>query len=333
MEALSNGTSEPLRRRQLTRRGTWRSFKRRLLARDWRQVPISLARMLLRPFPDSLYLRLGYRAYFGEWPDYRNPKTFNEHVQEYMLRCRDPLLRIPADKIESRAYVAKHVGAGVLVPLIGVWDRAEDVPLSALPRPFVLKPTAASGLVHIVRTGDSVDEDELRATMRRWIRRDYSKLHREWAYQGLPRRLMAEVLLTDSKGGLPPDYKAYVIGGKVRFIQVDRGRFGHHTRNVYDAQWEPLPARWTLEKHSPDPRPDCLDRMVSIAETLAAPFEFLRVDYYLVDGQLYIGELTNYPGAGFEKFIPANYSLHIGAFWPRPGTQAADTGSGKTQQT
>ena len=321
MEALSNGSSETVRRRRGTVRGALKALRRRWLKRDWQQVPISIARLLLRPFPDSVYLRLGYRAYFGVWPDYRNPQTFNEHVQAYMLRCRDPLLRIPADKVESRSYIAQQVGTDVLVPLLGVWDRPEDVPLANLPRPFVLKPTAASGLVLIVRPDDCVDEDEVRAVMRRWVKRDYSKLHREWCYQGLPRRLMAEMLVTDSTGGLPPDYKAYVIGGKVRFLQVDRGRFAKHTRNVYDPNWEPLPARWTLEKHPPDPRPECLDRMVQIAETLAKPFEFLRVDYYLVDGKLYIGELTNYPGAGFEKFIPAAYSLHIGSFWNTAGVR------------
>lgn len=316
MEALSNDTSEPLRRPPL--RAALRSMQRRLFERDWRQLPVSVARMLLRPFPDHVYLRLGYRAYFGCWPDYKDPKTFNEHIQEYMLRCRDPILRIPADKIESRAYVAQRVGSGLLIPLLGVWDRVEDVPLASLPRPCVLKPAAASGLVMLLRAGDALDVDDARATMRRWLKRDYSRLHREWCYAGLPRRIMAETMLLEPDGSLPPDYKAYVIGGRVRFLQVDRGRFGHHTRNVYDPQWQPLPARWSLQKHADDPRPDCLPRMIEIAETLAEPFEFLRVDYYLNDGALYIGELTNYPGAGFEKFIPGDYALTIGAFWERP---------------
>ncbi|MCS7469801.1 hypothetical protein NZK35_24375 [Stieleria sp. ICT_E10.1] len=276
---------------------------------------MSIGRVLLRPFPDSVYLRLGYRIFFGTWPDYRHPHSFNEHIHEYMLRCRDPMLRIPADKIESRHYIAARVGADVLVPLLGVWNRPEDVPLSELPRPFVLKPTAASGRVLIVRAEDELDEDEVRDRMRCWLRRCYSHVNREWCYRGVPRRLMAETLLSDDRGGLPPDYKAYVIGGKVRFLQVDRGRFAQHTRNVYDPQWNPLPARWTLQKHEPDPRPACLPRMIELAETLAEPFEFLRVDYYVIGEQLYIGELTNYPGAGFERFIPSGYAWEIGKFW------------------
>lgn len=296
--------------------GTVKAWRRRWSERDWRQLPTSVARKLLQPFPDSLYLCLGYRAFFGVWPSYRNPRSFNEHIHAYILRCRDPILRVSADKAHSREYIAREVGSHLLVPLLGVWDSANDVPLATLPKPFVLKPTAASGLVHFVGEQDDIDEDELRAVMRHWIRRDYSQLHREWCYRGLPRRVMAETMLRTESGGLPADYKAYVIGGKVRFLQVDRGRFAHHTRNIYDAQWQPLPARWTLHKHDDDPRPACLEQMIETAEMLARPFEFLRIDYYIVDGRLYVGELTNYPGAGFERFIPYEYSLHIGAFWP-----------------
>jgi hypothetical protein len=314
MQALSNATAEAISRHPLI--GGVKAWRRRLAERDWRQIPTSFARKLLQPFPDSVYLRLGYRAFFGLWPDYRNPRSFNEHIHVYMLRCRDPMLRISADKIQSREYIASHVGPHLLVPLLGVWDSADDVPLAHLPRPYVLKPTAASGLVHFVREHDEIDEDELRAIMRHWIRRDYSHLHREWCYRGLPRRLMAETLLQIDGSSLPPDYKAYVIGGKVRFLQVDRGRFAHHTRNVYDADWQPLPARWSLEKHADDPRPTCLEQMIETAEVLARPFEFLRIDFYIVDGRLYVGELTNYPGAGFERFIPYEYSLNIGAYWP-----------------
>lgn len=301
----------------------WRQrLRRQLVERDWRLLPVSIGRVLLRPFPDHVYLRLGFRLFHGYWPDYRNPASYNEKIHAYMLRCRDPLLRIPADKIATRQYVAERVGADLLVPLLGVWDRPEDVPLATLPRPCVLKPTAASGMILILRQGDSRSDSELRDTMRYWLRKDFSKLHREWCYQGLPRRLLAEQLLGDESGPLPADYKVYVFGGDVRYIQVDRGRFGRHTRNIYDKHWQPLPARWSLENHAPDPRPHCLQRMIDVALELARPFEFLRVDYYVVADRLYLGELTNYPGAGFERFIPAEYSLVMGAYWPRPGERS-----------
>jgi hypothetical protein len=292
-----------------------------LVDRQWREVPLSLTRRLVSPLPDRAYLTLGHFAYFGRWPNYENPRTFNEHIQEYMLRCRDPLLRVAADKIRCREYIASRVGAKYLVPLLGVWDDPESVPLDTLPRPCVLKQSAGSGMVLILRTGDNRPAEELRPILRGWLKRDYYKVHREWCYSGLPRRILAEVMVSNrGSQQVPTDYKAYVIGGSVRYFHVDQGRFERHTRNLYGREWELLPVRWTLERHRPEPAPTRLKEMIEVAEVIARPFEFLRVDCYEIDGKLYVGELTNYPGAGFEKFIPGAYANVVGAYWTRRST-------------
>ncbi len=269
-----------------------------------------------RLLSDVNYLTLAHRWYFGRWPNFDAPRTFMEHVQSHMLHCRDPLLRVAADKLAMRAYVAAQIGERYLVPSLGDWGNAQDVPLLQLPRPYVVKPTAASGLVQIVRSGELLDETGLRRQMARWQRIDYHRLHREWAYQGVNSRLMAETMLEDDDGRSPPDVKVYVIGGDVRFIQIDRGRFARHTRNLYSPDWQPLPVRLSLANHAPDPRPACLEELLSVARTLAAPFEFLRVDTYVHHGRLYVGELTNYPGAGFERFMPVVFDVQLNRFWP-----------------
>ncbi len=283
-----------------------------------------LARLVGRALPDQWYLALGHRLYFGNWPNYREPRTFNEHIHAYMLRCREPILKVAADKCATRRHVAEHAGPQYLVPCYGTWTNAEDVPLESLPRPCVLKPTAASGVVLFLLEDEAIDPERLRAKMRHWLKRDYSRMHREWSYSGLTRGIIAEQMLVDETGGIPPDYKVYVIGGKVRFIQVDRGRFAFHTRNLYAPHWELLPVRLTIENHAPDPRPPRLEEMVRIAEKLAAPFEFLRIDCYVIGDALYVGELTNTPGAGFEKFIPARFADEFGSYWsPRRAESGA----------
>jgi hypothetical protein len=276
---------------------------------------LKLARTLGRPLPDRWYLAIGYLLYFGRWPNYENPRAFSEHTQAYMLRCRDPILQIAADKAATRDYVREVVGERYLVPSFGVWEQAEDVPLQDIDRPFVLKATVGSGMVLFVDPRQPMNVPVIQAALRKWLRMDYSRLHREWAYKGLKRKIIAEQALLDSNGQAPADYKAYVIGGRVRFIQVDRGRFGQHTRNLYSRDWQPLKARLTLENHEVDAKPPRLDELVDVAEKLAQPFEFLRVDFYVSDEWLYIGELTNYSGAGFERFIPYSFDVELGGYW------------------
>ena len=57
-----------------------------------RQWHVSLLRLLARPLPDSVYLRVAHWMYYRRWPDYQNPRTLQEHIQAYVLRTRDPAL-------------------------------------------------------------------------------------------------------------------------------------------------------------------------------------------------------------------------------------------------
>lgn len=278
------------------------------------RLDLYLVRMLLRRSSDVRYLTLAYLCYFGRWPNYRKPSNFNEHIHGYMLRNRNPLIKVVADKITVRDWLEQQGEGKHLVPVLGVWDSAEAVPLRSLSLPCVIKPSVGSGSIIFLKDAD-FDEHAVREQMQRWLRKDYSRVHREWCYEGATCRILVEKMLVDDSSGVPPDYKVYVIGGAARFIQVDRGRFVRHTRNLYSPQWELLSARLTLSQHESDLRPHCLERMVLIAQKLALNFEFLRVDYYCIDSKLYIGELTNYPGAGFERFIPSQFSEELGSYW------------------
>ncbi|KLI21967.1 ATP-grasp fold amidoligase family protein, partial [Brachyspira hyodysenteriae] len=66
-----------------------------------------------------------------------NPKTFNEKLQWLKLYYHDPLMTICADKYLVRDYVKEKIGEEYLVPLIGVWDRVEDIDFDSLPNQFV----------------------------------------------------------------------------------------------------------------------------------------------------------------------------------------------------
>ena len=45
---------------------------------------------------------------------------------------------------------------------------------------------------------------------------------------------------------------------------------------------------------------------------------FVRVDLYEINGQVYFGELTLYPGCGFEEFRPDEWDEKIGAMITLP---------------
>jgi hypothetical protein len=63
-------------------------------------------------------------------------------------------------------------------------------------------------------------------------------------------------------------------------------------------------------------------RDVRAAAKLAAPFTYMRVDLYDVDGRVVSGELTPYPGSGMHRF-PCDLDLLLGRQIPASTTQTS----------
>ena len=95
--------------------------------------------------PDEAFLRLKFHHVFGRELDLSNPQTYNEKLQWLKLYDRNPLYSALVDKYAVRSFVSKTIGAEYLIPLLGVWDRPEEIDFSALPDQFVLKCTHNSG--------------------------------------------------------------------------------------------------------------------------------------------------------------------------------------------
>ena len=58
--------------------------------------------------------------------------------------------------------------------------------------------------------------------------------------------------------------------------------------------------------------------MIRVAETLARDSDFLRVDLYEVEDDVYFGELTSTPGAGSISFEDHALNEEIGSYWEQP---------------
>ena len=123
---------------------------------------------------------------------------------------------------------------------------------------------------------------------------------KEWVYRDIPRRVFAEEYPAD--GGASCPYRFFVLFGRCGLPGGPGRFFDHHTRAVFDRDFNELP-HWFGHPHAEGlAKPANLGEMVSIAETLGREFSsFIRVDLYSVNGRVYFGELTNFPQAGFGR--------------------------------
>lgn len=270
--------------------------------------------------PSNLSRRAVFFYYHGRFPRIRHPVTFTEKVNWRILKDRREILTWTCDKLAMKDYVSNLQGAtvqGVRIPRT-LWSGTHVSELAnvKLPENWVLKPNHRSGLVYFGH--GRPDIPLLQEMTPSWLRpTEAADLH-EWAYSKASPLLLAEEFL-GMPGSPPPDYKFYVFAGEVAAIEVHAGRHSDHRVRFYLPDWTPLEV--SVGNYPPSPTeapPGNLEEMVAIASELGRSFDFIRVDLYSVDGDVFFGELTPYPGSGINPFVPNSFDDELGAKWKLP---------------
>jgi hypothetical protein len=280
-----------------------------------------LSTKIIRIIPDSIFLKIKFRLRIGRTLNLSNPKTFNEKLQWLKLYDRNPRYTDLVDKYKVREYIAKTIGEEYLIPLLGVYNSFEEIDFNKLPNEFVLKPNHTSGDIYICKDKSRINYHELKRKVYRWMKRDYYWLQREWCYKNIKPKIICEKFMVDESGVELKDFKFMCFNGKVKCSFVGLNRYSKSGLNVdfYDINWKPMP----FKRHYPTsgniiPKPKNYDRMIKISEILSKGIPFVRVDFYEPNGILYFGELTLFPGSGFEEFTPEKYDYLLGSWLKLP---------------
>ncbi len=257
-----------------------------------------------------------FRQAHGRWP-LRQPRTFVEKVNWRVVHDRRPLIGQLGDKLAMKAYAAGRC-PDLRVPAV-LWSGADVAAFATadLPERWVLKPNHGTMRVHI--GSGRPDVAELRRVTAGWLDEPLCRTRGEWVYSQARRVLLAEEFL--GSGEPPVDHKFLVFGGRVELVQVDTGRFGDHRRRLYRPDWTPVDVSEDVAPGPVTAPPALLSRMLEVAARLGAEFDFVRVDLYAVDGEVWFSELTPYPGGGLDRFDPA-LDVQLGALWQLPPRSA-----------
>lgn len=262
---------------------------------------------------DKQYARARYWLTTGRKLRLHPPVTLSEKINWLKLYDRSELRRRVADRTGVRQFVAERVGPDHLIPLEGVFEELTRDVWNSLPDQFVLKANHGSGMVAVVKDKKAEDPDEIIRMTRQWQQTDYSRFGREWVYKGLPRTIVVEELLLTHEGKVPDDYKFFCFNGKAVLFQIDIDRYGDHTRNFYDRTLKPAEAKIIYEPNEREVEFTAnLQEALTIADRLSEGFNFIRVDLYLTRDRVWFGEMTNFPGNGFEAFTPYQFDREMG---------------------
>ena len=264
--------------------------------------------------PDKIYIKKLYKARTGKELNLKNPQTFNEKQNWLKLYDRRPEYTMMVDKYKVREYVAEKIGEEYLVPLLGVWDSPDEIDFDSLPNEFVLKCNHDNGVI-ICRDKSTFDIDAAKKNLEWRLKRDYYRKLREWPYKNVERKIICEKFMKSSQTEAI-EYKFFCFNGKPELVLVIADRVSNKPTciDAYDIDWNYLSLKNGESPLAGDiySKPEHFNKMCEFAKRFAVNQPFLRVDFNIWDGCMYLGELTIYDSGGFEQYTPDEWDIILG---------------------
>lgn len=300
----------------------------------WEDPEYKVCKWLLRSvdsarIPDRPYLKYQYHFIFGKNLDLKHPKTFNEKLQWLKLYDRNPLYSILVDKYKVKNWVENIIGNQYIIPTLAVYENVEQINLNELPDQFVLKCTHDSGSIVICKDKKEFDLEGAKRVLEKSLKENFYSKHREWPYRDVPRRVIAELYLADCQQEIQTDsschsrilmdYRFYCFNGDptviyayTNYLQEDGSKPVPSNCEYMDLSWNPLLFHQHSLPRGNVPKPESLEKMISLARTLSKGIPFVRVDFYSNGDRIYFGEMTFFPGSGLSRFYPDEYDSVLG---------------------
>lgn len=157
---------------------------------------------------------------------------------------------------------------------------------------------------------------EARKKINKCLKRNYYIVGREYPYKNIKPRIIAEKYmynLAEGEDSFLTDYKFFCFDGVPKFVYISKDKAKHPFTDFFDMDFNKLPIRMRDENSNiPPKKPAKFEEMKKMAEALSKGFKHLRVDFYLINNELYVGELTFYHNSGFSLVKPDEWNKKIG---------------------
>lgn len=253
---------------------------------------------------------------FGLNINLKSPKTIQDKLVWLNIYDTNPLKTKCADKILLRDYCKEILGENLCIPILKIYNSSNEINFNELPNQFVIKCNHGSGMNIIVKDKSKLDINKTKKQLDLWMKCDFAfKNGFEAHYHDIKHKIFIEEYKKDLSNGLV-DYKFWCFNGEPGFIHVVNDRFSSKMHfNFYSVDgFKKMKLEQTNHPVSKEviKAPSKLKEMVEYARKLSKPFKFVRVDFYEIDGKIYLGELTFTPDACVFKYKNKNDNIMVG---------------------
>lgn len=237
----------------------------------------------------------------GVLPNLLDPQGINDRV--HWLKLFDQDLRIPTlqDKLGGKAYVTELLGQDHVVPVQWVGENPRDLAHLDLEPPYVVKTNHDSGSVFFVTDRSTPNQERMIRKLEKSLSRHYGFGTAEWSYALIEPRVFVEAFIEPDPGHTRlADWRFHCVNGQVKWLQYLCNIDGVRMESLVSREGEVLPFNLVVSAKpgAPFERPANWEQILTLVETVAEGWKYLRVDTYVAGNRVYFGELTFYPVGG-----------------------------------
>ena len=242
---------------------------------------------------------------WNKMPLYQKIRYYGRHL----TRAYAPFV----DKLDAK------VEAKRLCPEIGIPRVVKIFPDDYIIQNYDLVPhsffKASHGCGWNVQITPTVSAPMLNTKRKSWSR-IYGHEERQYTFL-TPRFFLEEQVDCFFGGASVVDIKVMCLYGEPIFILVERSSVSYYLDITWSSVLQAHNPRTQirLEDPSPPPRPPDLDRLLHCARLLSAPFECVRIDFYIgKDRTIYFSEFT-FTHAGGTQRLDLSLENQFGRLW------------------
>ena len=256
----------------------------------------------------------------GRYLNYTAPQTYFEKLVLSKFFAPVPMPS-PADKIACAEYIPEDL-RDVASTIPPVWTGNTPITpalldtLSLAPGTYYAKSNTGCTTNYSFSIPPKDDQlERLEQYSTGWLKRIHGVRAGEWWYSMIRNQNLIEADLSPKPGESLVDWKFHACRGRVFAAQVDQDRATDHRQLIFDRDFNFVPEMLFFQTGEGLPRPENYDLILKVAEAISKPFEYARVDLYLVEDRIYLGEITLAPVGGQRLPISADLDLWMGQRW------------------
>lgn len=276
---------------------------------------ILIKRLLTSVFPERLRVII-YPLFQLRLPiNLNSKKSFNAFINRNKIYARFSEVSFTQDKLLAKLWVSWFAPTVTVPKVLAVSESVEGIPFDNLSINTVVKTNHGCGANFVYR-GQSYDSVKLKENFGLSLSEIYSQAAVEWSYRHITPKVFVEEMVPSNDQDIDVieliDYKLFVIFGKVRLIELVFDRSKSTKVDFFTPSWQKLKVQSSYPASSYCvPKPKKLDELILSAESIAAPFSFLRVDFYINSNEIYFGEVAHYPRGGYMIFNPKSFDEEL----------------------